>query len=207
MSKINKIINAYKSGHDYEDLAIKIGMTIPPQIQHREKYFQDNVSCYSSVLERDVNNIKILSLKDIYKLTVNNTKLIEYLAQFTDTELFGLFGYYVLYSSRKDLIDNLVDALFGLEWSVVLKPNSNANDNNIIINRSPIITSFKPYNIKDTDKIVNYIKNMRLGVVRKLKDLLSLYLLDDNNTIKHIDTIISQKMNEMKILVPWQIHQ
>ncbi len=74
-------------------LAKKIGMIIPPD-QDAKKYYYDNILFYSGVLNRSPGdlNVKYLQFSKLYLLS--------------DEEIFNLFGIYIYYDSRRNLISN-----------------------------------------------------------------------------------------------------
>jgi hypothetical protein len=185
--KTSLILKAYQNGHDLGDLITRIGMIVPPNT-NRETYFLNNVQQYENILSRknitvlDRNKMMTLAMRDSYKLR-------EILSTYTDGELFSIFQFYVVYDSRKNLIDQLISGLGGSTYFILFS--------------EPFVIHYGNYtsSIKITvSNIYQHLSHYYIHIADQLKKLATIYKLDD--LIVHIDKIITKKKEEQINLWP-----
>ena len=193
MKKIDLIRNAYNSGHSYEDLSKRIGMVIPPDVD-KNKYFIDNLNYYSSVLDRNPDKLVIRGKYDMINMK-NRQKLLSELYELTDAELFGVFGYYVVYDSRKDLIENLLSVLHGIDFFV--KFDEILNNPYLVVRYGNEAIRSTPYTTENPEQFNLLLKDQKFNDMKRLKRLVNIYKLSGKDTKNTID-IIEKKMNERK---------
>lgn len=197
MSKTKLIWNAYKSGHDYRDLAKRIGMVIPPWISETngEKYFVDNYNEYETVLSRNPDSLNVRK-HNLVSLCLHDRKgLKDYLQTLTDTELFRLFGYYVYYDSRVSLLEKLLTTLGGLEYFIPFDKNKN-NDNK----EEPLFIcygnhiNFRSATTKNLETLDRLMEGQRLTEMKELLILLrsNRFTKDLTKAIKHVESKIKK---------------
>ena len=201
--KTDIIYSAYKSGYNFIDLAKNVGMIIPPHLNKKEseQYFVDNIFKYESVLNRDPTKLKVRKPNNIisnyYK---NQEQILSELKKFTDGELMGIFGYYVVYNNRDELIENLISVLYGVKYYVKFSENR-PEMHNLIIRYGNINMGST---IFDTDKLEafdNLLENQSINNMKQLLKLLESYKLQNksvNAAIEKVSMLIEKKKN-------WQI--
>lgn len=111
--KLERVIIQY-DGTNHRALATYIGMHILPNIENPIDYFFANFLSYREVANRP----KQLRPPDP---NIPTTYHPLYLSQFGDLEIFYYMGIFVPYSSRKELLKNVVDKLFNIGFFVPIK--------------------------------------------------------------------------------------
>jgi len=186
-TKTSLILKAYQNGHDLSDLISRIGMIVPPN-SDRCIYFLDNLSQYENVLTR--KNIMVLTRSKMMSMTMHNShKLKSTLTCYTDAELFSVFKFYVVYDSRKNLIDQLISGLGGSTYFVNFSDPSTIHYGNYT-------DSIKITNLN----IYQHLTRYYIHIADQLKKLATIYQLKD--LVKEIDQIILQKKKEQIELWP-----
>nr|QBK91446.1 MAG: hypothetical protein LCPAC302_00660 [Pithovirus LCPAC302] len=168
MDKINIIKEAFLNRkHDCNFLASRIGMIIPPQIKEKEKYFLSNAHYYEAVLNRDPGDLYVFSRYTLVNISTINT----YLSKFTDLELFSIFGCYVFYSSRPELLDRLIGSLNGLEFFAILEENT--KDFLVLRYGNSIKSSI--YSSKNNSTFKMLLNDLRLDRLSELRNIVNVY--------------------------------
>ena len=161
----DQIMKVYQTGHSVSDLVQRIGMTPPPTTTDLKQYFLDNVREYELVLSR--KEVKVLSKNEISSLAMEDSlQLQAILSRFTDMELFGIFGFYVVYNSRKDLINNLLSGMYGMTFFVRFDETTPSPQ----IRYGSQIGSSDVLTPDNLDTKLNHINQMR-----QLKEMLRIY--------------------------------
>lgn len=187
----DKILQVYWDGHDIEDLINRVGMIIPPQISEREKYFIDNVKEYENVLRRDPTKLRRPTRMNMITRAIRNMdNLLKQLSYFTDHELFGIFGYYVVYDSRKNLIQNLLSGLYGNTYFI----RFDEIGSKLIVRRG------------SSNKIIDESDMMdkHISILRSLKELIDIYknLPGADELSKQVEKSINNKIKKQIKLWP-----
>ncbi len=186
----DRILEVYWDGHSLMDLIKRIGMIVPPSTTSQEKYFLENVKDYEGVLTR--KSVTVMTKTQISSLALKDSqKLHSELSKFTDQELFGIFGIYVVYKSRKDLINNLLSGLYGLNYFIRF---DEVGSDKVTIR----------YGCKNGSSVVMTPENLKsklnnLHQMRHLKELLMVYSNLTGNLLSNLEKIIQEKID-------WQIN-
>ncbi len=94
--------------YDPATISTQLGMIIPPQYSNNLRgYIESNIVKYSSYLTRGKIEVAPLNILHLVPLE----QLIEYFSKFTDTEIFNMIGIYVPYSSRTELVNNIISTI------------------------------------------------------------------------------------------------
>jgi len=192
--KVNLILAAYWDGHDLPDLARRVGMTIPPNVKDHDKYFLDNVAKYENVLNRDPKTIRIIRPKEIANMAMSDMPELEScLSCYTDAELFAIFGFYVIYTSRQNLICNLLAGLYGTTYFIVFDEN-----------KSTLNVRYGCNSGSSTIVDEKHMNKKNIGILRNLKTLISMYnyLQGANEMISRLDKVIDNKITYQTSLWP-----
>ena len=110
--KIDVIDNPKLSTQNKNKLSMeygnRVGMVIPPSIEHKIDYFWNNVTKYRHVLTRP-STIGPIDKNLLSTETLNGQEVKILLRNYTDQEIFGYVGVYLPYTSRENLLDNIID--------------------------------------------------------------------------------------------------
>ena len=196
---IGRILEAHRNKHDLKDLITRVGMIIPPKTKSIEKYFLDNIQEYEAILSRNPAKVTILKRSQISTMAMSNLpKLREILSRFTDKELFGIFGFYVIYNSRLNLIDNLLQGLYGLSYFIRFDEICKGDKTNIIIR----------YGCRNGESVIvtkSHLPSYKIHQLKSLRSLVENYsnatLISDINA--NINDKIQQQSDIWPISVKW----
>lgn len=189
---LTSILYSNLTKENYSDIASRVGMLIPPIVgdsslvttsERGYQYVKDNLKHYETVLNRKQPIIhKISKLPSLY--FSNPTNVRNNLELFTDYELFAIFGYYVLYDSRVNLIDNLLSSLAGPIFFIKetnICYGSTFEFTILDININKFLSNQTLYNLKKLQKLVNmfnminFIENVNFYIEKKKEFQLSIF--------------------------------
>lgn len=171
--------------HPLEDLVINFRshikrvlkifeVVVPPMYKNNpQDYFAENIREYVRAYFKDEDDEEDITVKDLME---SNDKFRK-LESLTDVKIFSLFNLSVFYRSRKELINNFVNAIDNKTFLLSFNPKTQTVDNSKVCYGT--LTKFQTYEI---EKILNSFKSGSF----KIPDSDELFNEDNVITLKNI---------------------
>lgn len=176
-----------------DEIADGVGMIIPPGADKRN-YFRENLIRYKKIFTRRPG----LSPPTPEQFTQLRTGHVAYLESFTDMELFTSLGVYISYSSRQELINQLISLRTGNSFFIPLSRQrcnnkqtllyNDTNDPNLFLIGYGNLMSYLGYEIEELLGSFHYRGEgiHRDFVFLRPENLRSFFHRDDLENLRHL---------------------